>query len=103
MIVSIWVNEEQVVTLNLGSDPFQVGDEITLFVDDAPLEFSEKIRNQSRAWRILNVWEQFNKRYDNITIKLISKGIYIDCEFEKDDGLTIEYHAEIVKVYEKPD
>lgn len=89
-------NETQITSFyDLTSNPFKIGDEVLLTVDDLyPVHYS-KLKPKVKEQIIENNTELHSK-FNRKTVKLVSEGKYLRFTAIGEPKLTIEYHCILI-------
>lgn len=82
---------------NLTADPFNVGDEINLTVNNIPLVELDKFIDEEKKQHIIDENNKKRVLFRHKRVKLVSRNIYSELNFIKEDALIIEYFCEFVE------
>jgi hypothetical protein len=83
---------------NLSSNPFKIGDEISLEVEELyPVDYNKF--GKDLQIKLLNSNAEFEKKFRLKKVKLIREGKYMKFNVLKESILTIEYHCVYSKDY----
>lgn len=89
-------NEEETMITSfyeLTSNPFKVGDEIGLSVDDLyPVEYNKYV--EEIQTRIIDGNKELANKFNRTKVKIVRGGKYVSFKTNKEPNLTIEYHCE---------
>lgn len=77
---------------DLASNPFKIGDEITLDVEGLfPAEY--KMFKEDYQIKLLNDNKELQSKFKRKKVKLVREGKYVNFKVVKEAKLTIEYHC----------
>ena len=85
--------ETQITSMyDLASNPFKIGDEISLNVEELyPIDY-DKYRHEVKV-KMINVNAELEKKFKRKKVKLVREGKYVNFKVTKEAKLTIEYHC----------
>lgn len=85
--------ETQITSMyDLASNPFKIGDEISLDVEELyPIDY-DKYRHEVKV-KMINDNDDLEKKFKHKKVKLVREGKYVNFKVAKEAKLTIEYHC----------
>ncbi len=89
-------DQEEVCSFcDMASNPFSLGDEINLDINDFPYSDVSKFSEDMKI-RWQNEYEEKRKKFRLKKVKLVEEKKFVDIDFLKADKLIIEYFCEFV-------
>lgn len=90
-------DETEIVTFHdLESNPFKLGDEVNLSINELyPAEYSKYNDHYKKV--IIEDNEELRRKFNRKNIKLVWEGKYINFKTAQKPSITIEYHCDIVE------
>jgi hypothetical protein len=85
--------ETQITSMyDLTSNPFKIGDEISLDVEELyPVDYN-KFKEDYRI-KIISDNKELEAKFKRKKVKIVREGKYVDLKFTREAKLTIEYHC----------
>ena len=100
MNVFFYLNTEEETEIvnfyDLEANPFKIGDEVNLSVDELyPAEYSKYNDHYKKVFIEDN--EELRKKFNRKKIKLVREGKYVSFKTAQKPSITIEYHCDIIE------
>lgn len=100
MNIQFYLNTEEeteIVTFyDLESNPFKIGDEVNLSVDELyPVEYNKY--KKDFAQKLIEDNDQLQAMFNRKKIKIVREGKYASFKTAHKATLTIEYHCELIE------
>ena len=100
MTIFFYLNTEEeteiVAFYDLEANPFKLGDEVNLSIDELyPVEYSKYNDHYKKV--LIKDNEELRKTFNRKKIKLVREGKYVSFKTAQKASITIEYHCEICK------
>jgi len=99
MNIHFYLNDEAETLItsfyDMQSNPFQVGDEVGLDVDELfPVDYN-KFKEENQI-KMINDNKELEKLFKRKKVKIIREGKYVKFKINSEPKLTIEYHCEML-------
>ncbi len=100
MVIHFYLNnseETQITSMyDLASNPFKIGDEISLDVEELYPSDYNKFTDNHRI-KMLKDNNELTEKFKHKKVKLVRENKYVDFNIVKEAKLTIEYHCVYLK------